>query len=289
VTRYTTFVVRTPLLVFLLLGTACSLDEGSGPGGVLDGGQVQDQWVPDDATDQPDSNPGIDASADATPDAPVDAKPPPDGGCVASACQGERCLNGSCDFYVSCSDMHQDLNRPTGPHKLRDPNKVVFDAWCDMNQDGGGWTLIGRSVVAGNSSNFGWKKSTGTINDDTKPYSLDVNVHDLVFTEALFGGYSLGKTWFGSLYKAVLPANFLANFKNSAGATTVSKIGGACTENSPTMFSNMGFVDNNDQFYMRDNTSSGNFGLRADGFALNYTDCAHAALLNTLPGMIAVR
>jgi hypothetical protein len=283
--------LRTSLLVFLLLGTACSLDEGS-PGGLLDGSPVMDQSAPPyDATDQGDTNPVVDAGPDAALDAPVDAPPPSDGGCDPKSCPGERCEDGGCGYYTSCNEMHQaDSLRATGPKKLKDPKPTIYDAWCDMDLDNGGWTLVGRSVPFNSSSSFGWKKATGSIADDTKPYSLNVDVHGLVFTEAAFGSYTVGtKSWFGSVYKAVLPANFIANFKSSAGATTLSKIGGVCSETAPTMFTNMGMVDNNDQFYMRDNTSAGNFGLRADGFALNYNDCAHAALLNTLPGMIAVR
>ena len=280
--------MRTPLLAFLLLATACSLDEG---GGGLDGSALPDVWAPD-VVDPSDGTAPADAAPppDATLDAPVDAKPPPsDAACDPNTCLGERCLNGKCDYYLSCSDMRQDATRKTGAHKLRDTKSNFFDAWCDMDLDSGGWTLIGRSALLGSSSNFGWKKATGTIGDDSKPYSLDVDAHGLVFTEALIGGYSAGKTWVGSVYKAVLPPGFLASYKASAGATTVSKVGGYCPDTSPAMFTNMGFVDNNDQFFMRDNTAAGNFGLRADAFALNYYDCAHAALLNVAPGMIFVR
>ncbi|HEX7603996.1 MAG TPA: fibrinogen-like YCDxxxxGGGW domain-containing protein [Polyangiaceae bacterium] len=281
--------MRTQLLAFLLLATACSLDEGGGLA-ALDGSPLPDAWAPD-AANPSDATAPSDAVAppDATLDAPVDVTPPSDAACDPNGCLGERCVNGVCGFYVSCSDMRQDVSRTTGAHTLRDPKSNVFDAWCDMSLDGGGWTLIGRSAVLGSSSSFGWKKATGTIGDDSKPYSLDVDAHGLVFTEALIGGYSVGKTWVGSVYKAVLPPSFLANYKGSAGATTVSKVGGYCPDNSPAMFTNMGFVDNSDQFFMRDNTTAGNFGLRADAFALNYFDCARAALLNLAQGMIFVR
>ena len=287
--------MRTPLLALLLLATACSLEEGGGSAD-LDGSAPLDVWAPDgadpgDATAPSDAAAPPDATPDATLDAPADVlPPPPDAACAPTACLGERCVSGACGFYVSCNDMRQDTTIKTGAHKLRDPSSNVFDAWCDMDLDTGGWTLIGRSVLLGSSTSFGWKKSTGSVGDDSKPYSLDVNARGLVFTQALIGGYSLGKTWFGSVYKAILPVSFLASYKNSAGATTVSKIGGLCADNSPTMFTNMGYVDNNDVFFTRNNGSQGTYGLRAGGFSLYFTaDCPNAALLDGAQGMIFVR
>ena len=278
--------MRTPLFAVLLLGTACSLDEGE-LGASLDGGAVPDQSAAD-AVVPSDGNAIVDARADAAPD----ALPPPDAGsCDPNACPGERCESGACSFYASCNEMRTDTTRATGAHKLRDPKPTIFDAWCDMSTDNGGWTLVGRSVFMGTSGSFGWKKATGTIADDSKPYSLDAAVHGLVFTEALVGGYLTGKGWFGSLYKLGLPANFLGGFKSSAGAAAVSKVGGACSENSPAMFSNVGFTDMTDVFFTRNNTSSGSYGLRAGGFALAFgiADCPNAAYLDTLQGMIFVR
>lgn len=287
-TRYNARALRTQLLALLLLGTACSLDEGSGATSNLDAGPTLDQSVPDDASGQGDAGPGLDATDDVTVDAPL---PQPDAACDPSACPGERCLAGVCSFYASCNEMHQaDSLRKTGPHKLSDPKQAIYEAWCDMDLDGGGWTLIGRSFPLASSSSFGWKNATGSVANDLTPYSLAVEAHGLAFTEVVVGTYIVAKTWYGSAYKATLPPGLLANYKNSATGVTVSKIGGVCPDSiSPSMLANVGYVDDNNQFFLRDNTSAGDFGLRAGGFALAAYDCAQSGLMHLAQGMIAVR
>jgi hypothetical protein len=160
-----------------------------------------------------------------------------------------------------------------------------------MVLDGGGWTLVGRSSSGDTiSSSIGWGVASGSVTNDTAPYSLNTKSAGLAFDEIAFGSYSSGKTWGNNVYKHTVASNFM-----SAYATTHYGIGspavlkGTCAPSSgPTMFVWIGFTNNLDTFHLRDVDGNG-YGLSGSGFRTCYDNCEQGGFLNGQPGMFMVR
>lgn len=227
-----------------------------------------------------------DATADASAaDAALDVAP--DGPCNPDLCEGKRCLAGKCDYFASCDEMHKSTSLGTGDYVL--VGKKKFDAHCEMGVEGGGWTLVAASVIAGSSNSFGWKKSTGSLGNDLAPYSLGVDAVGLPVNEVLLGVRGIGKAFLpaGAVYRLTAPPNFMT-LGNSALAVSVSNyVAGTCPGTSlPLMLKYMGHVDQAAIFFFRDlaSATSGTYGLRADGLDLLYysTQCINSGGLGPI-------
>ena len=214
----------------------------------------------------------------------------PDGPCNPDLCEGKRCVNGKCDYFASCDEMHKATAYGTGDSVLN--GKKKFDAHCEMGVEGGGWTLVGASVVAGSSNSFGWKKTTGSLGNDLAPYSLGVDSVGLPVKEVLLGVRGLGKSFLlaGAVYHLVAPANFMSLGNSAQQVTGSNYVAGACiTTSLPKMLTNMGHVDQGAIFFFRDfpSATSGTYGLRPDGLDLLYysTLCADSGGLGPIPSI----
>lgn len=257
-----------PLAFGLALTLGCGLESaGQMHDGGLDGALESGPPVGDDGG-LPLDDATVDASSDAGFDAPIDVGP--DVSCNPDACPGKRCLNGKCDFYATCDELHTNaLQLGNGTYPLHSNKKNgEFDAYCNMSDEGGGWMLVGASVFNG-SGNFGWKKSAGSLSNDSAPYSVNVDALGLAVNEVLIGVRGIGKGFLAAaaVYRIKPPAN-LMQMGNSAGPIVSSgRVAGLCTgTQAPTMFGNMGYVDRNDVFFFRDSTSiSIVLGLKANG------------------------
>ena len=269
---------------FFLLG--CSLDEnGLGPfdAGLADAAS---------SVDAPGEAAQADAAQDVAPDAPAEAAD----NCSPDSCQGERCTAGACDYYPGCAAMHTaDPTRTTGMHHFKGGNGP-FDAWCDMDTDSGGWTLVARSVTLGSSSSFGWfSASSSDPTNRTTPYSLDAPAMGITFTQALVGQVdelaSGPNVWGGNVNRLDLPGGFPGNFKGSAAGAVVTVLTttGGCQSSDVTMLTNVGYTGKSSQFFFRDNTADGSYGLSPDAFHLNFFLSCKAAEMDSSAGMIMVR
>lgn len=81
---------------------------------------------------------------------------PATGMCVecrfSSHCGDEICEANACRPAQSCSELHGELpGLPNGVYPI-DPGSGMFDAGCDFTTDGGGWTLVQRTVWSWASS-----------------------------------------------------------------------------------------------------------------------------------------
>lgn len=165
-------------------------------------------------------------------------------------------------------------------------------AWCEMQVDGGGWMLVGRSVSAGNASRFGWSDLAGAVLDDSQPYALDAQATGLEFDRMLVTSHDGDK--------AIVDAFRLRyddDFWGRCGDRGCDLdrwfgVAGGCPTSlnlSPTMLYFAGHHQLSDHFFFRDNSGEFDTGLRADGWDMFYNACAFGGGLNGQQGMIFVR
>jgi hypothetical protein len=256
----------------------------------------------DDPAEETAADIGIDEAGYEDAAAEADAEDVLEVSCDPSVCPGWCCddlSGGECCHYTSCNELHvAHPELPGGVYEIDTDGDSVgprlpFEVYCDMAAGGGGWTLVGRSTTGVSASvAFGWKSATGSVHDDSQPYSLNAEGAGLLFAEILVGSYSSGKIWGDHAYKMQVPSDFLSSYSNSSyqipgGATTV--IGDCTPSGGPTMLRRAGYTNKTTRFHFRDQGGDYDVGLRATGFNTYYNDCNRGADLNGLQGMIFVR
>lgn len=219
---------------------------------------------------------------------------------------GAVCEDGRCVLATSCKELHAartDLG--DGVYEI-DPDGAGPGAatrvHCDMTTDGGGWTLVARSVDGATvSDGFGWSSDRGAVDDDAQPFSFATAARGLGFTEILFGARGEGKTWGAGapVYRHVVPEGFVgtyaeAGYDSGDGPRTVL---GTCApqRQGPTMLRVIGFTSLADHFAFTDDAGNPTFGLRPGGwntngaFASPDNLCSYTGELTKTQGMIFVR
>lgn len=171
------------------------------------------------------------------------------------------------------------------------------DVYCDQSSSGGGWTLVGRSANGATSNSFGFTSATGTVADDTVPYSLG-NVVALNPTQVLIGYYGGGLTWGAYSYTMALPSAFFTTYANttvSPGGDPVPVLGGNANFWMGAWVGNSSYTSG---FYFRDigpTDATYFYGLGPGGWNTAYADNdtsvmpGYGGYLHTHPGWIFVR
>lgn len=192
--------------------------------------------------------------------------------------------------------LEAEPGTPSGVYTLAidgNPLMGIFEAYCDMELAGGGWTLAGRSVpktvVA--DTPFGFFSSTGAVTDDSLAYSLDVGAARIDFTQILVGTYTEGKTWGANAYIIDVPESFLWFYRNAPyyadPATPV--LGDCMPEAGPDFLRWVGWTEQERIFYFSETSYDVTDGLRPDLLDTDYDDCDNGANLHQLSGMLFVR
>lgn len=80
----------------------------------------------------------------------------------------------------------------TGIYKINPSWVKAINTYCNMDIDGGWWTLVWRSTLWG-GSDFGWLSTHGNVFNDDESYAMGSDVKDIRFKEILLTTYTSGK------------------------------------------------------------------------------------------------
>jgi len=192
----------------------------------------------------------------------------------------------------SCQDiLDADPSAPTGIHSiLRTSDDAVIEVWCDMAVEGGGWTLVARTAE-GPVVPFGWGVSQGTLGEEEDPYSLDAVDVELPFTQILVGAREDFATLIDHAYVMDVPVGFLEDYGTQAyqhdGAATV--IGDCDPDPGPEMLRWVGYTDNEDCYFFRDNSGDDSYGLYSNRMWTLYDNCQQGGQLDDVQAALFVR
>ncbi len=115
-----------------------------------------------------------------------------------------------------------------GIYKINPIGWTPTNVYCNMEIDGGGWTLVARSVAGANIGDFGWLVSNGDVYDDSLIYSFWPSVKNIYFNELMLSDYTNGKQIDHAL-KIPVDSSFIRTPWNYNSAVLINK----CTEIYP--------------------------------------------------------
>ncbi|MEM7155597.1 MAG: fibrinogen-like YCDxxxxGGGW domain-containing protein [Myxococcota bacterium] len=283
----------------LLATTACTLNTaGNGGGAAIDGDSSTGAVASTSGTTAASPDDGSSGGA-TTPDVTTGPMNDASTGAMASSTTDEPSDTTSAstgpepEAAHSCAELlAMDGATPTGVHTLVDAEGVDYEAFCLMDFEGGGWTLVGRSAPVAASEPFGWRTARGSVEDMNDAYSLDAWSRGLSFTELLVTDRTSDASLpFERAYRLGVADDFIENYADEPLATAFAgTLLGDCTPtNPPRMLDYVGYTERDDVFFFRDNMGSSGFGLRANGWGLAHNDCWRGAELNGEQGLLFVR
>ncbi|XP_065052509.1 ficolin-1-A-like [Rhopilema esculentum] len=84
-----------------------------------------------------------------------------------------------------CKDLYDTGKRDSGIYHITRPNKQVLEVYCDMETDGGGWTVIQRRIDGSTDFNRGWSDYKDGFGDVGKNMWMGLeNMHSLASPNA---------------------------------------------------------------------------------------------------------
>lgn len=189
----------------------------------------------------------------------------------------------TCVVPPAASGLHEiDVDGPGA--------RAPFDVWCDMEIEGGGWTLYGRTDNT--EETFGWTTPFGSPSVDSMPYSLGLG-SAFAFTEVIVGKRNAGKDWaMNPVFHFTVPAGFVITYATSAYAITdLRVVQGGCMPagGAPSMLRYAGHTNADDHFFFRDLSGFDVYGMRGDDWSLFDNSCDMSGTLDGQSGMIMVR
>ena len=209
---------------------------------------------------------------------------------------GGLCGDLGAASHRSCRELRDDAclpGLPSGRYTVDVDGAGVrapVEVYCDMWTDGGGWTLVGRTM-GGSAESFGWTTTFGAVEADSQPYSFGLGA-ELVFSEVLFGKRGGGKAWGDRVYAFEVTPNFVRAYAESAYAVPALRtvIGTCAPPGGPSMLRYVGHTKADHQFFFGGSTAfDAAYGMQADEFTATSNTCGVSGELHRNEAMIMVR
>jgi hypothetical protein len=192
----------------------------------------------------------------------------------------------------SCAEVRdEDRQAQTGVHPIVSTSDgTVVEVWCDMEVDGGGWTLVARSANGGNGA-FGWGVARGEMEDITQPYSLDVMSLGMPFSEILVGERSGWAAVVENAYVITVPDGFIEDYREEPYETDTPRtvLGDCEPSGGPEMLRWIGYTEDDENYFFRDFSDNHNWGLYPHEWRMAYDDCDRGGWLDDAQGAVFVR
>lgn len=178
--------------------------------------------------------------------------------------------------------------KTNGYYTIYPDGSTAIGVYCDMNLDGGGWTLIGRSTASWSSSSFWYTFTDWLVTDDTLPYSYWIaGVKNFYFREVLFWSYSKWKNIWTNVYKKQYNDDF-SYYASTGVILNTTVVQSECLPNELTSLAYMWHTSQSGSFFLWSTpTFASNSWLTASWFL--YSAWCAAWKLETNQGMIFVR
>jgi len=140
--------------------------------------------------------------------------------------ESERCVGGACRPYASCAALHAAVaTLPSGVYTIN-PGSAPFATYCEMVEDGGGWTLVLK--IDGAKTTFAYDSPLWTNDETLNPTSTAIDTVEaklasfstMPFTSLRLGMLDGTRRW---IRLAVAGVSLRAVFSGPAITTTAGR------------------------------------------------------------------
>ena len=87
-------------------------------------------------------------------------------------------------MYIDCKDAYQNGHNTSGVYTINPDNQTEFKVYCDMDTDGGGWTVIQRRFDGSVSFDRNWTDCERGFGNKTGEYWLGLSYMHRLTTSA---------------------------------------------------------------------------------------------------------
>ena len=87
-------------------------------------------------------------------------------------------------MHIDCKDAYQNGHTISGVYTINPDNQTEFKVYCDMDTDGGGWTVIQRRFDGSVSFNRNWAECESGFGNKTGEYWLGLSYMHRLTTSA---------------------------------------------------------------------------------------------------------